>query len=221
MTRVDKKTEQLNLIPCEGRRRDQVVAGQTFGLIPTPINQVTGNLKSTSPVTALIRTYAESNTAGARRGFCVQVVPGVCRGRITLLLTSPNVYCPGTRFPLRILVNMRTFMHSLFKPIVAVLCLVFALCFASTHAHADSIIDGTINFTVLSGGPTPIGSFIFDITANEFTSFTVDWNGEVFSFAMVFNSLGLAVAGQASSWCAAAPVNFTYSCAPVAATFQF
>jgi hypothetical protein len=110
-------------------------------------------------------------------------------------------------------------MHRLFKPIVAVLCLVFALCFLAPNAHADSIIEGTLNFTVLSGGPTPTGSFIFDITVNYFTSFTVDWNGGVFDYAAVFNSLGLPVAVQGASWCAAAQDKFFYPCAPVGATF--
>ncbi len=80
-------------------------------------------------------------------------------------------------------------MPSLFKPIVAVLCLVFALCFAAPNAHADSLTDGTINFTVTSGSPTPTGSFVFDNTTSTFTSFTVDWDGLVFDFTALANNL--------------------------------
>jgi PEP-CTERM motif len=78
-------------------------------------------------------------------------------------------------------------MHSLFKPIVAVLCLVFALCFAAPPAHADSITTGTVNFTVLKGGPTPTASFVFDNNLRGaftgFSDFTVSWNGTLFDFS--------------------------------------
>jgi len=99
-------------------------------------------------------------------------------------------------------------MHSLFKPIVAVLCLVFALFFAAPNAHADSITAGTINFTVLSGGPTPIGSFEFNNNLNAFTFFAVFWNGAPFDFIpadCVFcdpRFATLAALGQSGRWSA-------------------
>jgi hypothetical protein len=54
-------------------------------------------------------------------------------------------------------------MHSLFTTIVAVLCLVFALCFAAPNAHADSITAGFLDFTLIAWGPAPTsGFFVFD-----------------------------------------------------------
>jgi len=92
---------------------------------------------------------------------------------------------------------------------VAVLCLVFALCFAAPNAHADSIITGTINFTVLSGGPTPTAYFEFDNNLNVFTGFFVNWNGAPFDFS-AFSELcdrcentSLAELVQSGSWFAA------------------
>ena len=73
-------------------------------------------------------------------------------------------------------------MPSPFKPIVAALYLVFVLCFLPPNAHADSITTGTVNFTVLKGGPTPTGSFSFDNTTNTFNYFSVIWNGAFFPF---------------------------------------
>jgi hypothetical protein len=99
-------------------------------------------------------------------------------------------------------------MHSLFKPIVAVLCLVFALCFAAPNAHADSTTTGTINFTVLSGGPTPIGFFEFDNNSNAFLVFDVFWDGAGFDFTpdvCVFcdpRFATLASLGQSGRWSA-------------------
>jgi hypothetical protein len=51
-------------------------------------------------------------------------------------------------------------------------------------AYADSFTDGTITFTVSSGGPTPTGSFVIDNGTGLFTSFSVSWNGEVYDFAV-------------------------------------
>jgi hypothetical protein len=45
-------------------------------------------------------------------------------------------------------------MPSLFKPIGAVLCLVFALCLVAPNAHADGIISYTITGTFSSNQPT-------------------------------------------------------------------
>ena len=98
-----------------------------------------------------------------------------------------------------------------FKTLGAVLCLVFALCLAAPNAVADSIIDGTLNFTVTSGSPSPTGSFVFDNTTNAFTSFTVDWDGVVYNYAA--EGITLASLGLSGSWCAYAPLNFSGICA--------
>ena len=58
----------------------------------------------------------------------------------TLLFTSPTYTVPALRLPSEFWSIMRTSMHSLFKPIVAVLCLVFALFFAAPNAYADSFL---------------------------------------------------------------------------------
>jgi hypothetical protein len=90
-------------------------------------------------------------------------------------------------------------MPSLFKTVGAVLCLVFALCFAAPNANADSITDVTINFTVKSGSLTPTGSFLFDNTTSAFTSFTVDFDGLAFDLTTLANALSaLTLQGCAS-----------------------
>src|SRR5260370_1013455 len=101
-------------------------------------------------------------------------------------------------------------MPSLFKTVVAVVCLVFALCFAAPNAHADSFTDGIINFTVTSGSPTPTGSFVFDNTTNAFTSFTVDWDGAVYDFST--STITLAILGTSGGWCASGLAATTGSC---------
>ena len=54
-------------------------------------------------------------------------------------------------------------------------------------AIADTITDGTLNFTVSTGKPTPTGSFVFDNTTSTFMSFVVSWNGELFDFTSAAN----------------------------------
>jgi hypothetical protein len=98
-------------------------------------------------------------------------------------------------------------MPSLFKTIGAVVCLVFALCFAAPTAHADSLTDGTINFTVTSGSPAPTGSFVFDNTTSTFTSFTVGWDGVIYNFGT--SGITLAELGSSGFWCAAGPVSLS------------
>lgn len=89
--------------------------------------------------------------------------------------------------------------------------LVVAVC--ATFAHADSLTDGTLNFTVTSGSPTPTGSFVWDSTTSTWNSFTVNWDGAVYNFAPQFTNLtDFATSG---SWCGAAPNNLTATCPPV------
>jgi hypothetical protein len=88
------------------------------------------------------------------------------------------------------------------------LLLAIALVFwAVTSAHADSITDGTLNFTVTAVGPfhgtyTPTGSFVFDNTTDTLTSFAVNWNGVVFDFVPLFTGVDLAVLGEGGHWSA-------------------
>lgn len=65
--------------------------------------------------------------------------------------------------------------------IVSVLFLLTTI--GAPNAHADSITDGTINFTLSSGSPAPTGSFQFDNTTNSFTSVDVEWDGGGFLFS--------------------------------------
>jgi hypothetical protein len=61
--------------------------------------------------------------------------------------------------------------------------MVLAVSFAAVctpYAHADSITDGTLYFTVTSGSPAPSASFVYDNTTGTMTSLTVDWDGAVF-----------------------------------------
>jgi hypothetical protein len=86
--------------------------------------------------------------------------------------------------------------------IVSVLFLLLTI--GAPNAHADSITDGTINFTVSSGSPAPTGSFSFDNTTNAFTSVDVEWDGGEFLFSPLF---GMVVPPTATSgsWSAADP----------------
>lgn len=81
-----------------------------------------------------------------------------------------------------------------------ILLAVMVVAFSATNAHADSLTDGTINFTVTSGSPTPTGSFVFDNTTNSFSSFSVLWAGLVFDLTSSANGLsGATVAGCPSA----------------------
>lgn len=110
---------------------------------------------------------------------------------------------------------MRKFMCTLFAAVV--------LAFYAPYANADSITDGTLNFTVTSGGPAPTGSFTLDNTTSTFTSFTVDWDGAVFNFAPFFNgAAGPFLTSEyllPGKWCAAGPSAISFAlqagnCAP-------
>jgi hypothetical protein len=90
------------------------------------------------------------------------------------------------------------------KPAVAA---ALAIVICASFAHADTIIDGTFNFTVTSGSPAPTGSFMWDSTTSTWNSFTVDWDGAVFNFAPLFPNL--AVLATSGSWDAAGPANVT------------
>jgi hypothetical protein len=86
--------------------------------------------------------------------------------------------------------------------VVSVLFLLMTI--GAPNAHADSITNGTINFTVSSGSPAPTGSFSFDNTTNAFTSVEVEWDGGGFLFSPLF---GIVVppTTTSGSWSAAGP----------------
>jgi hypothetical protein len=82
------------------------------------------------------------------------------------------------------LVNLRTYMPTLFKPISAVLCLVFALCFAAPNAHGDSFTPiFTCTGTCLAPLPTAP-----DMTFPA-SSITVTWDSNVFTLPVSTNPI--------------------------------
>ena len=87
-------------------------------------------------------------------------------------------------------------MPTLSKPIGAVLCLVFALCFAAPNAHADSF---TPSFTCPGGGsgcfgpvllptapdvtfPSPTFTITFDLVTFSLTLSAVDLPGDTYNW---------------------------------------
>jgi hypothetical protein len=85
---------------------------------------------------------------------------------------------------------------------VSIVVAMWFVAVCAPYAHADSITDGTLYFTVTSGSLAPIASFVYDDTTSSFTSFTVEWDGAVFNFASL---LTLAKLGTSGGWCAAGP----------------
>lgn len=87
---------------------------------------------------------------------------------------------------------------------------VLALLFVGVcapYAHADSITQGTLNFTVTAVGPfhgtfAPTGSFVYDDTTKTFASLTVKWDGVVFDLAPLFTGVALAVLDEGGNWAA-------------------
>ncbi|HEX5208229.1 MAG TPA: hypothetical protein VFW10_10620 [Steroidobacteraceae bacterium] len=70
-------------------------------------------------------------------------------------------------------------MHKFFGP----LCAAFVLAISAPHASADSLTDGTYNFTVGSDAPAPTGSFVWDNTTHMWQSWTFRWDGAVYNLA--------------------------------------
>jgi hypothetical protein len=110
-------------------------------------------------------------------------VLGLSEERIMLLSTSPPDTVRHGASPQN-LVNLRTYIPTLFKPISAVLCLVFALCFAAPNAHGDSF---TPIFTCTGTCPAPLP------TAPDMTfpasSITVTWDSNVFTLPVSTNPI--------------------------------
>jgi len=100
------------------------------------------------------------------------------------------------------------------------LWIIFALilvAIAAPNMRADSFTDGTLNFTVVGGGPAPTGSFVFDNTTSTFTSFTVSWDGATWDFVGVATSLGafpsIPTGPTPSAWIACGPATTSLTCA--------
>jgi hypothetical protein len=89
---------------------------------------------------------------------------------------------------------------------------VMVVAISAPNANADSITDGTFIFNVITGNPTPTGSFIWDSTTSTWISFTVDWNGAVFNFALTVPDL--SALEPTEDWCASAPLNENPCVAP-------
>ena len=91
-------------------------------------------------------------------------------------------------------------------------CAALLFGLAAMNAHADSFVDGTLNFTVTAGGPAPTGSFVYDTTTDELTSYTVEWDGATYNLVADFSGFSLAEYELGGFWCAAAPANSTSPC---------
>jgi hypothetical protein len=66
------------------------------------------------------------------------------------------------------------------------------------NTRADSITDGTINFTLTVGAPLPTtGSFVYDDTSNQFLNFTVGWDELTFNLTSAANSPTITAGGPA------------------------
>lgn len=86
----------------------------------------------------------------------------------------------------------------------------FILCagIIAPYAYADSIENGTINFSVATGSPAPTGSFILDTTTDTFESFNVEWDGQAWSASpLTLSSTDLNSFLSGGTWCAAGPAN--------------
>ena len=93
--------------------------------------------------------------------------------------------------------------------------LVALLLLTAAVARADTIIDGTYNFTVTSGGPAPTASFVFDATTGGFVSFTFQWDGASFSTSnMRFGGITSSNVGSPGTWCADAEPSPGSLCGP-------
>jgi hypothetical protein len=90
------------------------------------------------------------------------------------------------------------------RPLWSIPVLLFFASIAAPDAHADTLVNATLDFTLSHGGPTPSGSFVFDFTKDEFTSFLVNWDGNVYDFSSEDNADNyysfLPISGQ--EWCA-------------------
>ncbi len=71
--------------------------------------------------------------------------------------------------------------------------LVVSLLLAGALTAAATPVHYTFNFTTISGGPNPTGSFDYDANAtppNWFSNFIVNWDGLAFDFTSLANTPG-------------------------------
>lgn len=87
-----------------------------------------------------------------------------------------------------------------------IIVVVLFVAIAAPNAHADSSTDGTITFTVSSGGPIATGSFVFDDTTDTLTSYTVTWDGVLFNFQPLLASIPVTLTEleDSGTWCGVA-----------------
>lgn len=88
--------------------------------------------------------------------------------------------------------------------------LIVAPCASAT------IIQGTLNFAVTSGGPTPTGSFVWNSTTQDW-SLAVNWDGVIYD-PTLSSSATLTDFQHGGTWCAAGASSFHRACPP--ALFQ-
>ena len=89
------------------------------------------------------------------------------------------------------------------KSLWVILIVLLAAAVAPT-VRADTTTDGSITFTVSSGGPIPTGSFVFDDTTDTLTSYAVTWDGVVFNLQPLLTSFTLTELEDSGTWCGVA-----------------
>lgn len=68
------------------------------------------------------------------------------------------------------------------------------------NARADTLLDYSITFTTNAVNiAAPVGSFEYDNTTNQFTNFTVSWDGLIFDFTSAANNPSIISGGPGCS----------------------
>ena len=88
---------------------------------------------------------------------------------------------------------------------------ILLVAIGAPDAHADAITTGSLAFTLGSCCTAPTaGSFTYDNTTNQFTSFAIVWNGLTFDLSFGATETNyLALTGAISS-----PLTWTAACIP-------
>src|SRR5882724_976546 len=121
----------------------------------------------------------------------------------SMLLFLPGTYTvPATAPAPRRIASIKDYMPSLFKTVGAVLCLVFALCFAAPNAHADYIYTvsvGSEQFSFIE--PTIASSGFVDsglTDISDSTATAVQWNSAASAVCFGISFPGDACVGIAN-----------------------
>jgi hypothetical protein len=100
-----------------------------------------------------------------------------------------------------------------------------SLAVGATSARADETTDGTFVFSLTSGSAPTAGSFVYDNTTSEFTSFSITWDGLTYTPSIpigndeaVFDNLPTSPT-DAETWCGAGPTSSGQSCIPVESVY--